>query len=48
MGSTLIVLGPVVERRVSLSPVVLFLIGEVLLVDLAMVTPTRCCGRCSR
>ena len=37
MGSTLIVLGPVVERRVSLGPVALFLIGEVLLVDLALV-----------
>lgn len=33
MGGTLIVLGAVVERRVSLGPVVLFLIGAVLLVD---------------
>ena len=37
MGSTLIVQGAVAERRVSLGPVLLFLIGAVLLVDLRLV-----------
>ena len=40
MGSMLIVLGAVAERRVSLGPVVLVLIAAVLLVDLRLVNAT--------